>query len=307
LSARRRTNTPSVISTGVDALDDAEIEQLLARVDAAEGERELERHVALGFLGIQPGCAQLLDGRETVVSAMDVRELRLDLAPRADEDRFAPGIVRMVGEDHPLPVEHLQHGELGHVGEAPVLQHEVGKQDHVRPGFRGRAGQRLFRDVAAQHQVLHHVLGRTAEDGEPRLGHLHPVDAGGDLGGAQVVHRLAQALAKAELHAVQGELLAHARLEHLALERLVDVVDPSGLEAAHLVLAVGPRGEEDDRRLRDAVGLEAPADLEAVHALHVHVHQDEVGLLGARELERVGRDVRVTSGNAHRASTRGTR
>ncbi len=199
----------------------------------------------------------------------------------------------MVRQDHSLPVEHLQHGELRHVGEASVLQHEVRQEDHVGAGLAGRARPRFLRDVAAQHEVLHHVLGAAAEDREPRLGNLHPVHARRHLGRAQVVHRVAQPLAQRLLHLVIAQLLAHARFEHLALEMLVDVVDAARLEAAHLVRAVGAPGEEQHRRVGDVVRLQAPAELEAVHAGHVDVDEDQVGTLGAREVDGVRGDVRA--------------
>ena len=76
--------------------------------------------------------------------------------------------------------------------------------------------------------------------------------------------------------------------EHLfLLEGLGDVVHAAGLEAAHLVLDVGERADEDDRDIGGRrVGLQLAARVETAHAGQEDVEQDEVGFLVARESDR---------------------
>ena len=76
----------------------------------------------------------------------------------------------------------------------------------------------------------------------------------------------------------------------------MDIVDGADLKSVLLVDRVGLRGEEDHRNIAgDGIGLQAPADLIAVHARHHHVEQDEVRLLGGgsehQRLLAIGRDL----------------
>ena len=75
-----------------------------------------------------------------------------------------------------------------------------------------------------------------------------------------------------------GQMHADARQHLLDHDRLGDVVDAAGFQPAHDVLGLGEPGHEDDRHVGKArVALEPPAGLEAVHAGHHGVEQDDVG------------------------------
>ena len=82
---------------------------------------------------------------------------------------------------------------------------------------------------------------------------------------------------------------ADLRAQHVGLEGLEHVVDGARLVAAGDLGDVGAhRGQEDDRRRAAAL---APADelrgLEAVHARHLHVEQDDGEVLLQQRLERL--------------------
>ena len=87
-------------------------------------------------------------------------------------------------------------------------------------------------------------------------------------------------------HVVQPAHRADLGLEHHRAHGLGEVVVAARLDAAREVRVVLHRGEEDDRDPVLAAQLaDAPHDLEAVQARHLHVDQHQVGLLALEELE----------------------
>ena len=92
---------------------------------------------------------------------------------------------------------------------------------------------------------------------------------------------------------------AHPRDERRMVDRLGDVLVAAGIEPGHDVVGIGLRRDQDDRHERQAgIGLELPADLNAVPARHHDVEQDQIGRLRARGDQRLvavpGRDHLVT-------------
>ena len=64
------------------------------------------------------------------------------------------------------------------------------------------------------------------------------------------------------------------------VDRLGEEIVGAGLEPAHAVGCFRERGHHHHRNVGGAgIGLEALAGLEAVHARHHHVEQDEIGTL----------------------------
>ena len=156
------------------------LDQLLGRPDAAEGEGELHAHDRLGLLRRHAGLDQFVLRSESVVAAEQVRHLRVELVARADDARPLAGVVRVLGHQHALQVEHLQHRELGAVAGLAVLDREVGEQDGVRPALAGHALDLDWQDEAAPREVLDDVRRAAAEQAQAGVRHLDPVDAGGD-------------------------------------------------------------------------------------------------------------------------------
>jgi len=78
-------------------------------------------------------------------------------------------------------------------------------------------------------------------------------------------------------------------LEHPGIERLGQVVDRSGRVAAERLLRRPDRGgQEDDRHVtRLGVLLDPRGRLEAVHARHDDVEQDDREFLGEQGLQRL--------------------
>jgi hypothetical protein len=85
----------------------------------------------------------------------------------------------------------------------------------------------------------------------------------------------------------EEDVAADAGFDHGRGERLVDVVDRSDFKAASFVFDAGLACEKDDGDFASrGIGLEASADLVAVHAGHHDVEKDEVGLfVGRRDSE----------------------
>ena len=80
----------------------------------------------------------------------------------------------------------------------------------------------------------------------------------------------------------------HARKEDLPVERLRHIVVSSGIEAAHYVLARGPRGEHyDARRRKCGRGAYPLRYRETVETGEHHVEKQQVGLLPLHHLEPV--------------------
>jgi hypothetical protein len=62
------------------------------------------------------------------------------------------------------------------------------------------------------------------------------------------------------------------------VERLGDEIVGAGFESLDAILGLLKRGDEHDRNQpRPRVGLQRPADVEAVGRRHHHVEQDQVG------------------------------
>ena len=138
---------------------------------------------------------------------------------------------------------------------------------NTRPGRAGQRGEDLELDVGGRHDVA-----------VARHGALARVDAqAADLDRALVVGVGAR-------HARAPQRRLHARAELAHRERLGDVVVGAELEPEDLVDLLGLGGEHDDRHGL-ALGAQAPADLQAVHARQHHVQHDEIEdlLVEARE------------------------
>src|SRR6516162_1590622 len=90
------------------------------------------------------------------------------------------------------------------------------------------------------------------------------------------------------LESAAAKMQPHARQYFLVLERLADVVVPAGGEGAHPVLRFRGRRHEYHRSLSESRQLaQSPAGLEAIHAGHLRIEQNEIwgsdsGLLESR-------------------------
>ena len=137
-------------------------------------------------------------------------------------------------------------------------------------------------DRAALGEPLQHRVGaQQAPVGvdERRAGRQRPPREQQHLVGARAGAALALEVAED----------ADLRAQHVGLEGLEHVVDGARLVAARDLGDVGAhRGQEDDRRRAAAL---APADelrrLEAVHARHLDVEQDDGEVLLEQRLERL--------------------
>ena len=123
-------------------------------------------------------------------------------------------------------------------------------------------------------------------------------DAGAAAG---VGDRLAGGIFEADLARRDG---AHAQLvghhlephqrtdagdQHEVGRRLGEEIVGAGVEAAHAVARLVERGHHDHRNvLGRRIGLEAAADLEAVHVRHHHVEQHEIAFGALAERQRLG-------------------
>ena len=112
-----------------------------------------------------------------------------------------------------------------------------------------------------------------------RLGGLlaQPVETGGVIAGQLCVAARRPAAASSLRLLVQLDEDAHLGPQHPGVERLRQVVDGAGGVAAEgLVRLAVDRGQEDDRDVpRPLAALDVRRGLEAVHAGHLHVEQDE--------------------------------
>ena len=138
---------------------------------------------------------------------------------------------------------------------------------NTRPGRAGQRGEDLELDVGRRDDLA------VARDGA--LAGIDPQAA--DLDRALVVGVRAR-------HPGAAQRGLHPRAELAHRERLGDVVVRAELEAEDLVDLLGLGREHDDRHGL-ALGAQAPADLEAVHARQHHVEDDQVEdlLVEARE------------------------
>ena len=292
----------------------AAVEQVFTGTDAAKGKPQFERHLAARLFGIEPGGAHFFLAHQAIVAAVNVVKLGTHLRARADDHRPAPGVVRVVRQDHALAVEHLQHRELGQVGEAPVLNQHIREQNHVRPGLNHRAADTLFGNIAAQHQVFDHVGRRAAQNIKACLRHLDPVDARRHPRSAQVVHRLAQREAAGFelggargharfelrilvlhhlLHIAQFEMQAHPGEQYREVQGFIEIVHRARLQPALLIGGFGAVGTHQNHRgaRQRGVSVEQRAHLVTAHPRHDHVTQHEVRLLAPCQRQRLARIV----------------
>ena len=148
--------TPPLISTGSAST---------VRMSSSScGEFQLHPHPVLGLPRRRPRLDQFVLADQPVIAAIDVLQLRPHLLGRADQQRLFAGVAGMVGDDHALAIEHLQHRKLAQIGESAVLHHDVGQKDGVGAGLIGHPGRFGRSDQAALHQVLDRVGGAATED-----------------------------------------------------------------------------------------------------------------------------------------------
>ena len=88
-------------------VQEAGIQQFFGRTDAAEGEFQLQAHHLMGGFGIDARFHDLFFGDQPVIAPVDVLDLGVHLVRKPDEHGFDPGVVGVLGDDHPLTVEHL--------------------------------------------------------------------------------------------------------------------------------------------------------------------------------------------------------
>jgi hypothetical protein len=142
--------------------------------------------------------------------------------------------------------------------------------------------------------------GRSAAFGEQDLAGVAGV-VFGDGFGRQELELAAGLLAQAPFvhHHLQADERTHAGKQRQFVDRLGEEIVGAGLEAAHAVLGLGQGRHHDDGNVHGPrIRLQALADLEAVHAGHHDVQQDDVGRIGGDRVKRsraaVGRhDVEV--------------
>jgi hypothetical protein len=105
----------------------------------------------------------------------------------------------------------------------------------------------------------------------------------------QLVIETITALPQLALEMLPRQVRGNARQHLLALDRLGDVVDGAELEARDLVGNFAPRRKKDHGGVtRVGVRLDDAAHLEAVHARHHHVEEDQVRIGLARDLDCAG-------------------
>ncbi len=152
----------------------------------AEGKLELDPHQLFGDPFIDAGLDHFFGRDQAVVAAVDVAQLRGQLFRGADQFRLPAGVVRMVGDQHALAIEHLQDRELGQVAQVPVLHHGVRQEDRVRSVFEGDAILFGGLDDATAQQVLDAVGGRSAKQVKPGGRNL---DVGNSVGDDEFAYR----------------------------------------------------------------------------------------------------------------------
>ena len=89
---------------------------------------------------------------------------------------------------------------------------------------------------------------------------------------------------------VLAQLGADACQQHGKFERLADIVISAGIEPQHRIGIGGLTGQHDDRVLEPVLAHD-PHRLAPVHVGQAHVHDDEIGRLGAGHLQRLGRRI----------------
>ena len=207
--------------------------------------------------------------------------LALGEAEGGDEGFDGGGIVFLAQHDQPFVVAGLvvEGGEqaAGAVGDeqglrfAAVVAGGVGGGDPGDQFFRGdvfRVGEVVVHQPAGEGRLPHQLAVGGA--------HGHGGLAEGVEGAAGLAHLAGV------LH-VGGDAGEHFR----RADRLGDVVGAAGGKGGHHVLGFGQPGHEDDGDvLGRKVGLEPAGHLEAVHAGHQRVEQDDVGQALAGPLQR---------------------
>ncbi len=159
------------------AAHDAQVEQFPRVEDPVEGEPELPAQHLAGPLFRQACRPQLLPAGETVVAPKDVGGLGADLVFEADEHWPSAVVVGVAGQDHPLPVQHLQDGKLGKIREAAALYRQVREQDRVGTGFEAHSRALGRGDQTLKQEVFHRVRRASAENPKINCRLLHPPDA----------------------------------------------------------------------------------------------------------------------------------
>ena len=120
---------------------------------------------------------------------------------------------------------------------------------------------------------------------------LSPVSEGRGrqrIGNAEAA-RGQRAVAQFVRHRFQPHQAAHARKQRGIVERLGQEVVGPGVQPLQPVAGLVERRHHDDGNMgRRRLALEAATDIEAVHARHHHVQQDDVGLAALADRQGVG-------------------
>ena len=87
--------------------------------------------------------------------------------------------------------------------------------------------------------------------------------------------------------------IPHLHQQLRRIERLDEIGVGANVESHQLVVAAGPRGEQDHGNVAGPlVTLQRATELVAVHLRHHHVTDDEIGKRGDREIESLGAVIR---------------
>ncbi|MNQ73525.1 hypothetical protein D3C85_882580 [compost metagenome] len=157
-----------------------------------------------------------------------------------------------------------------------------------------RVGDQLQQRLA--FQVLHRALEHLRHGGVGEVDQAVLADHQDALGGI-LQHRGIEGAGAVQLLAEQQQVAAVAfvaqqRLDlvpqYLGIEGFEDEVHRAGgVALQHRVLGVGDGGDEDDRReARQRAAAHQPGDLEAVHARHLHVQQDQADFFLQQAFQR---------------------
>ena len=118
---------------------------------------------------------------------------------------------------------------------------------------------------------------------------VHAADAAGQVGHQDAVTAGLQRGSEQRTRVGEAEVGLDTGAHHGGVDRLDDEVDGAEFEATCLVAGVVMRRDEDDGNVtRQRVGLELAANLEAIHARHHDVEQDQVGPVLAADLQGLG-------------------
>ncbi|MEL0112511.1 MAG: hypothetical protein VW835_12340 [Rickettsiales bacterium] len=129
------------------------------------------------FIRISSCGHHLFRRYQPVIAAVDVFHLRGNLFLRAEDEGFYALVVRMTGNDHALPVEHLEDRKFGKIAELAVLQRHVGQQDRVGSGLEMNAVFGSRHDQTPLHQMFDRIFGTAAEHVQTGFRDFDPVDA----------------------------------------------------------------------------------------------------------------------------------